>query len=198
MHGLVEIPARRGIAVQLARAEAIRIVNTHGHQVVDLWAFRGPDYATYLSMPHTRAVLSRLVPRAGDVLYDSERLPMLTLEEDTSAGVHDTLIAACDWERYRQLGCTEYHDNCADNMHRALLRHGVRAELCPASLNLWMNIPVRADGSLEWREPVAKAGDCVVFRAATDCIIALSACPQDILPINAGRPVCAHYELLPR
>ena len=31
-----------------------------------------------------------------------------------------------------------------------------------------------------------------------DCIVAMSACPQDILPINgkAGRPTEAHYEII--
>jgi uncharacterized protein YcgI (DUF1989 family) len=29
-----------------------------------------------------------------------------------------------------------------------------------------------------------------------DCICAMSACPQDILPINAGKPVEAHFEVM--
>jgi uncharacterized protein len=29
-----------------------------------------------------------------------------------------------------------------------------------------------------------------------DCIIAMSACPQDILPINKGKPVEVHYQIL--
>ena len=44
-----------------------------------------------------------------------------------------------------------------------------------------------------------KPGDRVVLRATRDCVIAFSACPQDITPINgAGRtPTDAHYEILP-
>ena len=41
------------------------------------------------------------------------------MEEDTSPGRHDTVIAACDVHRYASLGCTEYHDNCTDNLHAA-------------------------------------------------------------------------------
>ncbi len=68
----------------------------------------------------------------------------------------------------------------------------------PSPLNLWMNIPVTADGEQSWGEPLSKPGDYVVLRAEMDCIVAMSACPQDILPINgkAGKPTEAHYQVL--
>jgi len=59
-----------------------------------------------------------------------------------------------------------------------------------------MNIPIAADGSLGWRPPVSAPGDYVVFRAELDCICAMSSCPQDILPVNAGSTVECHYEIL--
>ena len=36
------------------------------------------------------------------------------------------------------------------------------------------------------------------LRAELDCIVAMSACPQDILPINgeAGKPTEAHFEVV--
>jgi uncharacterized protein YcgI (DUF1989 family) len=34
--------------------------------------------------------------------------------------------------------------------------------------------------------PTTKAGDKVVLRAARDCIVVFSACPQDITPINGA------------
>ena len=40
-------------------------------------------------------------------------------KEDTSPGIHDTLIAACDDYRYGLLGCKEYHENCTDNLFAA-------------------------------------------------------------------------------
>jgi uncharacterized protein YcgI (DUF1989 family) len=59
-----------------------------------------------------------------------------------------------------------------------------------------MNIPIKTDGSIGWEEPVSKPGDYVVLRAEMDCIVAMSACPQDIVRINAGAPTDAHYEVL--
>lgn len=197
---LLTIPARKGRAVRLGAGEAIQIINTHGAQVIDTWAFNAEDPGEFLSNEHMRASLGKLWPGEGDPLITNRRRPILVLEEDTSPGQHDTLIAACDDYRYGHLGCEEYHDNCTDNLHAALRRIGVEVPDCPSPLNLWMNIPVAPDGSTSWGEPLSKAGDHVVLRAQMDCIVAMSACPQDILPINgaACKPTEAHYRVLPR
>ena len=42
------------------------------------------------------------------------------MTEDTTEGVHDTLIAACDRARYVELGGGEGHRNCTDNLIEAL------------------------------------------------------------------------------
>jgi uncharacterized protein YcgI (DUF1989 family) len=191
-----EVPARQGRAVKVAKGQALKIINTFGHQVVDYWAFDAKDLNVHLSMEHTRASLSRLTPRVGDILVDNRREPMLKFECDTSSGVHDTVIAACDPARYAGLGCVGFHASCADNLRQALSALGLTPPPCPASFNLWMNIPVLAGGDLEWREPTSKPGDSVVFSALIECIMVMSACPQDIIPINAGHPVSAHYALL--
>jgi uncharacterized protein len=192
------IPARKGRACRLSRGQAIRIINTHGAQVVDTWAFSAEDLSEFMSMEHIRATLTRIFPRTGDHLVSNRRRPILHFEEDTSPGIHDTLIAACDVYRYGMLGCTEYHDNCTDNLHAGMRQIGLRAPECPSPLNLWMNIPVDAEGGTAWGEPVSKPGDYVVLRAQMDCIVAMSACPQDILPINGanGSPTEAHYQIL--
>jgi uncharacterized protein YcgI (DUF1989 family) len=196
MPSIHEVPARQGRAVKVGRGQALQIINTFGTQVVDFWAFDARNLGTYLSMEHTRASLSRLTPHAGDVLVDNWREPMLAFEADTSPGVHDTVIAPCDRARYVKLGCGEDHASCADNLHKALGMLDLSVPVCPASFNLWMNIPVLPTGDLEWRETVSKPGDSVTFRALIDCVMVMSACPQDVIRINAGRPVSAQYAFL--
>lgn len=192
------IPARRGRAARLRAGQAIQIVNTHGEQVVDTWCFSAEDLTEFMSMEHVRATLTRIFPHAGDELVSNRRRPILHFEEDTSPGVHDTLIAACDDYRYGLLGCAEYHDNCADNLMAAMRRIGLTPPEIPAPLNLWMNIPVAADGATSWGAPASKPGDHVTLRARMDCVVAMSACPQDILPINGAAltPTEAHYRIL--
>jgi uncharacterized protein len=94
------------------------------------------------------------------------------------------LIAACDRYRYELLGCTEYHDNCTDNLAAAMTELGLAAPKTPSPLNLFMNIPVHDDDSVTFDPPVSRRNDYVDLRAELDCIVAFSACPQDIVPIN--------------
>ena len=61
-----------------------------------------------------------------------------------------------------------------------------------------MNIPVASDGTVSFQAPVSRPGDSVTLRAEMDCVVAFSACPQDILPINGlvGEPTEAHFQIL--
>ena len=107
-------------------------------------------------------------------------------------------MAACDNERYGLLGCTDYHDNCADNLRAAMKELDFDISWVPSPLNLFMNIPWTENGALSFEEPVTQPGDYVVLRAEQDVIVSFSACPQDILPINGRQsaPTEAHFEVL--
>ncbi len=198
MSAVQTIPARRGKAARLNTGQRLRIINTHGEQVVDFWAFRDDDITEYMAMDATRAFNLRMRPEVGDQLMTNRRRPILVLEEDTSSGVHDTLMAACDRWRYGLLGHEGYHDNCADNLTAALSELGLQETHTPPPLNLFMNIPWDLQGGLSFDPPDNKPGDYVVLRAVMDCVVAMSACPQDILPINgvANQPTEAHFEVI--
>lgn len=178
------VPARKGLAVKIARGRSFSVVNTHGSQVVDTWAFNAADMNEFMSMEHTRAGLRRLCARIGDAYLTNQRRPILTLIDDTSPGRHDTLIAACDPYRYRQLGHEGHHDNCTENLAAALKALGLTAPETPAPLNLFMNIPWELNGDLFWNEPMSMAGDTVTLRAEMDLVAVFSCCPMDLLPIN--------------
>jgi len=194
---LVTIPARGGKAAQASAGQHIKVVNTHGTQVVDAWAFNARDLTEWMSMEASRASFMKLAAGVGDTFVTNQRKPILTLVEDTSHCIHDTLMAPCDRWRYGLLGVTGYHDNCRDNLHAALAALGVTIPATPPSLNLFMNIPWTADGRLAWGEPLSTPGSYVVFRAEMDLVIAFSACPQDILPINGrtGRTTEAAFRI---
>lgn len=193
----VEIPARKGKATRLRRGQTVKIINTRGQQVVDTWAFNAGDVKEFMSMEHTRVAIGGIIPKIGDALVTNKRRAILTLVEDTSGGIHDTLFAACDRYRYELLGCKEYHDNCTDNLVAGLREIGITPPETPAPLNLFMNIPVIDGIKTDVRAPVSTPGSYVSLRAEMDCIVAFSACPQDILPINgsAKRPTEAHFQV---
>ena len=113
------IPARKAVAFSVKQGQDLTVINTHGKQVVDFWAFNPKDNHDFLSMVHTRTILTKVSISEGDKLYSTRRKPLLTLIKDTTRGVHDIVWSACDIERYRMLGCAGYHDNCSDNFHKA-------------------------------------------------------------------------------
>ncbi len=195
---MIEIPALRGVATRLSAGQSVRVVNTFGQQVVDTWAFAAADLSEFMSMEHTRIFIGRIIPQIGDPLVTNHRRPILTLTEDTSGGIHDTLVAACDRWRYELLGAVGYHDNCTDNLAAALGALALVPPETPSPLNLFMNIPVVDGNRIAVLPPVSTPGSYVTLRAELDCIVAFSACPQDMVPINgaAMKPTAAHYEIL--
>ncbi|MEO9573289.1 MAG: urea carboxylase-associated family protein [Roseobacter sp.] len=178
------ILARCGVAVRLARGQVLNIFNPSGHQVCDFFAFAAGNLHEHLSMPHLHTSLGSIFPSVGDGLVSNLRRPLLSIAEDTSPGVHDTVIACCDHARYRELGCDGYHDNCADNLRMALMAIGLKAPLIPAPFNIWMNVPIDAEGKTSFEPPVGRRGDRMSLRAEDDVIAVMSACPQDVTPVN--------------
>lgn len=185
MERLETIPARYGRAVAVAAGEVLEVINTHGTQVVDTWAFARQDTMEFMSMAHTRSVNSRVWPLLGQAFVSIHRRPMLRLLADSSPGVHDTLLCACNRAIYAELGGPADHRSCEDNLHEALDAAGVQVPFTPAPLNLFMNVAVAPDGALVRGSPMSRPGDRIVFRAEMDLLVALSACPQDITPINS-------------
>jgi uncharacterized protein len=195
---MIEIPARRGKAIRLPAGQSVKVINTYGQQVVDTWAFNVADIREFMSMEHTRIFIGRIIPKVGDALVTNLRRPILMLTEDTSGGIHDTLVAACDRWRYELLGCPTYHDNCTDNLAQGLRELGLEPPETPSPLNLFMNIPVIDGNAIDVLPPISTPGSYVTLRAEMDCYVAFSACPQDMVPINgaAMQPTAAHFEII--
>jgi uncharacterized protein len=191
----VDVPAREGRGVRVAAGQRFRVIDVEGGQVADTFAFRGDDVGEYHSAEHTRAYVSRLFPRPGEPFVTNRRRPILWLESDDSPGVHDMLCAACDPERYTGLGVEGWHASCQENLRRAMAELGFDRVEVPQPINLFMNIPVRAGGELGWEPAPTRAGDSVTLRAEIDCVVVVSACPQDIVPINNGNPTPIAVEL---
>ena len=190
------IPARRGRAAFVKKGQRVKVTNTHGTQVVDCWAFNADNIGEFMSMEHCRVSVERYRPKVGDNMITNLRRPIVKLLKDTSPGVHDTMMSACDRYRYELLGCKTYHDNCTDNMWTAMVAEGYKPTETPCPFNLWQNTPIEADGSIGSYPTVSKKGDYVVLRAEMNLVICLSCCPQDIKLINSGKPKSAHFEVL--
>ncbi|MGI5329488.1 DUF1989 domain-containing protein [Actinomadura nitritigenes] len=181
------VPAGEGRAVHVAAGRRVRVVDLEGGQVGDLFAFAADDPRERLSAAHTRSGTSRLFPEIGEAFVTDRRRPILVLADDTSPGSHDMLIAACDPARYAALGVPG-HRSCAQNLELALAELGLGVAVTPQPVNVFMRIPVQESGRLRWLPAESRAGDAITFEAAMDCVVAVSACPQDMVGINNDRP----------
>ena len=180
----ITIPGAQARAFELETGEQIRIVNLEGSQVVDCRAFNAASFGEFLSTEHTRSCLEKLIPQTGDALFSNQRRPILSIVEDTSPGIHDLLLSACDTERYRLLGVEGYHRNCADNLREALAEIGRAPPETPSPFNIFENVQIGKHGSLSIEAPVARAGDAITLRAELDIVLVLSCCPMDIAMTN--------------
>ena len=144
---------------------------------------------------------------------------MLTLVEDSSIGVHDMLFPPCDEWRYTEAGVGE-HDSCGGNLRSELAAFTATAsetanqrgldtmlELessirrwgwTPEPLNLFMNVAwgQDSDGRLSVKRPDCQPGDFVALQACVDCLVVMSACPNDLMDTNGGQPGSVEYQIL--
>ena len=176
----------QGQAVEVKAGELLQIQTVHGKQVADFVAFNQDDFGEWVSTATTRSVNTNIVPQLGMSLYSNRRQAMFEIVEDT-VGRHDMLYAACDPVRYADLGVPE-HASCRMALTDALTSFGVGYDRVPDPVNWFMNVSIQQRGELEVREPLAEAGDYVVVRALKNVVAAVSACPQDHGPTNAGSP----------
>ncbi|MBA0050963.1 urea carboxylase-associated family protein [Streptomyces sp. AJS327] len=190
------LEARTGTAFALVAGQTVSFVNTHGQQVVDTWAFAADDPGRTVCTGMTRMRNGRIGLGVGDLLVDTTRATLLEVVADTSPGAHDLLMPSCDPVRYRELGAEGYHANCHDNFLAAVEAFGAgRPPLVPMPVNLFMRVPVEADGSLSIQPPTSRPGDQVTLRATEDVVVVASACPQDMAPTNGAAAVPADVEI---
>ncbi|KAK5111188.1 hypothetical protein LTR85_012237 [Meristemomyces frigidus] len=207
------IPARGNAYVTLRPSQRIKVINPSGNQVVDFWAFPTGGPPTWMSMAQTRSKLMKIMPSVDDTFVDTRREAVLKLVEDTSLGTHDMLFPPCDKWRYNQAGA-QGHDSCGGNLRTALadytagehpgtdslleLESSIRRwGWTPEPLNLFMNVPWSGEtGKLQVKRPGCEENVFVVFEASVECFVVMSACPNDLLDTNGGKPGAAAYEVL--
>lgn len=190
----IEVEARKGVAFEVKAGELLRIIDVEGRQVGDLVAYF-PEEAVYLSPVHTRGMLNAIRWEVGDNLWSYKRTPLLRVIAD-DVGCHDLLFPACDDRRYELDYGQPDHPNCRDNLRRALAKFGLDPEF-PEPVNVFMNVPVRGDGTFQIEEPRSRPGDSVTFEALVDLVVGLSACPQDSNPCNGWNPTGLRLEVGP-
>jgi urea carboxylase-associated protein 1 len=172
--------------------EHFRIVDLEGNQSADTLLFSAVDPAERYSVVDTLreqrnvylSVGSRLLSTAGNTLAE--------IVADT-VGRHDTLGGACAAEsnsvRYALEKQTMHA--CRDSFLLAVAQHDhfrLNKRDLTHNINFFMNVPVTADGGLEFADGLSGPGKYVELRASMDVIVLISNCPQLNNPCNAYNP----------
>ncbi len=190
---IVEIPERSGTAFRLTQGRSLTVIDPRGVQVADLLAYNADDIDEVISSGRTLDYAETIRLTTGHILYSNRSRPMLEIVEDT-VGVHDFLLTPCSYDTFHHFyPDLPPHRGCFGNLAAALEPYGVTPDRIPAAFNCFMNVPVDASGRLSVLPPISKAGDRIVFRAAMDLVIGLTACSAPASNGGSFKPI--HYRV---
>ncbi|NWB83539.1 DUF1989 domain-containing protein [Pseudomonas gingeri] len=193
----VRAGSARGYTV--AKGQYIQVLDVAGRQCSDFVAFdrraleRGQELD--LDPTVTRTLNGSAYPAPGlfSKFFDRQFQPMLEVVRDT-VGRHDAFALACAARYYESQGYFG-HDNCSDNLSRALAPHGVKARAGWPAINFFFNTAIDAHQQMTLDEPWSRPGDYVLLKAMNDLVCGSSSCPDDIDPANGWNPTDIHIRV---
>lgn len=170
------IPPRSGTAFLLHKGDVLRVVDPEGGQVSDLLAFAAADPREALSNGRTFDYEETIRLTAGNRLWSNRSRPLLAIVED-SVNCHDFLLTPCSEATFRHFYPDRpVHRGCFGNLAEALAPHGIEPDAIPVAFNIFMNVPVGAEGKIKVMPPPTRPGDFIRLEALEDLIIGLTAC----------------------
>lgn len=170
------IPPRTGVAFTLKAGHTLTVVDPEGTQVSDMVAFALEDHGEVVSNGRTFDYEETIALTTGSTLWSNRSRKMLVIEHDDVCR-HDFLLTPCSRDTFTHFYPDKpVHPGCFGNLVSALAPYGISADQIPTAFNIFMNVPVRADGSISVEPPVSRAGDKIRFRACVDLVIGLTAC----------------------
>jgi urea carboxylase-associated protein 1 len=181
------LEARGRSAFTVEAGQTVRIIDLEGQQVADVACFVRDDPTEKLSVHNTALIQSTIYITTGHVLLSDRCRRLMTITEDT-CGRHDLLAGSCSEGTNRVRYGVADTPNCRSNFEAALRPFGIPIQAIPYSFNVFMNVPIEADGRMAIQLPVSRPGDHLDLRAELDLIVAISNCPQERNPCNAFKP----------
>ena len=172
----IEIPPRSGAALTLRRGEVLKVIDPEGGQVSDMVAFMAGDAREHLSNGRTFDYEETIRLTTGNRLWSNRSRPMIEIVED-SVGVHDFLLTPCSEATFSHFYPDKpVHRGCYGNLVEVLMPHAIASDAIPTAFNIFMNVPVGADGKIRIEPPTTNPGDFIRLRALDDLIVGLTAC----------------------
>jgi uncharacterized protein YcgI (DUF1989 family) len=173
-------------AVSLKRGQILRIEDVDGGQVADLVCFSARDHREKFSQAKTRVRNWSIRLSTGSQLVSNRDNVMLTITQDT-VGIHDVVFCPCHSYVYEHVFGVGPRNGCLENLAAAVAPAGISADELPDPLNIFMNTGIRESGELYVAATPSKKGDFIELLAEMDCLVAVSACADDVTDCNHGK-----------
>ena len=188
------IAPRTGVAFELRKDATLRVIDPEGTQVSDLLAYGKNDVREVVSNGRTFDYEETIALTTGHTLWSNRSNRMLTITRD-DVGRHDFLLTPCSKATFAHFYPDKpVHRGCFGNLAAALQPYGIGEDDIPCAFNVFMNVPVRPDGSLSVDPPVSKPGDAIEMRAEMDLIVGLTACSAYASNGGSFKPI--DYEII--
>jgi uncharacterized protein len=178
-----------GALIPVPAGGRLRIVDLHGNQAVDTLLYDANDIDNRYSAFDTIREQQAVFLTTGSRLL-SIRLDELAVITDDTCGRHDTIGGACAQEsnviRYGEH--TRHQHACRETFLRYGAKAGIGQRQLGHNINFFMNVPVDADGNLEFDDGLSAPGKYVELNATRDILVLVSNCPQLNNPCNGWNP----------
>lgn len=185
-----------GFATTAPQGSLVRITDVAGKQVGDLVLFRAEDPSDRFSQANTRKLENTIYLARGSTLWSTTCHPLARIEVD-KVGRHDILSSACSPYDYPLRFGVTGHRSCLANLTKALRPFGIEEAGIPDPLNVFMRQDLSPTGSFTVLEPMSGPGDHIELRMLEECIVAISACPQDQNACNGYEITDLRLDVLP-
>jgi urea carboxylase-associated protein 1 len=181
----------KGWSHVVKQGQTFRIVDLEGNQAVDTLFYNAHDPSDRYSAVDTIREQGNVYLTTGTRVVSTEGNTLLTIVADT-CGRHDTVGGACAAEsnQVRYSIDKKHMHNCRDTFLLEI-QHKLpcmsKRDLT-ANINFFMNVPLSANGTLDFADGVSAPGRYVELRADMDVQVLISNCPQLNNPCNAYNP----------
>ena len=188
------IPACVGDGFVLKKGQRLKVIDTHGQQVSDLFCFDARNLSDALSSGRSIDYNDSVFLSTGNILYSNHSNEMVKIVED-SCWRHDFLLPPCSQRMFEIVNKNSApHPSCHENLATALDGYGIITDLISTSFNIFMNVSVTSDGKIKILPPLSNPGDYIIFEAMRDIIVGLTACAHE--ETNNGKCKSIDYEII--
>lgn len=188
----VIIEPKSGEAIQVKKGQILRVEDLDGGQVADFVCFSLSDHAERFSQAKTRVRNWSTKVSTGSHIISNRDNVMFTIIADT-VGVHDIFFCPCHSYVYEEIYKVGPRNGCFENLSGAVKAFGIPPDDVPEPFNIFMNTGIKEDGELFISATPSKKGDYIELRADMDCLVAVTACADDISECNNG--ACTRIQL---